>query len=58
MKRFIESFSEKLPEERFEFETHHLLENQVLEFRLLFTSLLFFFSFSVLEGVVPLVLYK
>lgn len=59
MKRFIESFSEKLPEERFEFETHHLLENQVLEFCLLFTSLLFFFFlFSFLEGVVPLVLYK
>lgn len=39
--RFSESISEKLPEERFEFETHHLLENQVLWMRLMFTSLLF-----------------
>lgn len=40
MKRFSGSYSEKLPKERCEFETCHLLGNQGLLFCLMSTSLL------------------
>lgn len=48
------SCSEGLPKERSEFETHHLLENQVQWFCPMFTSLLIPFA----EGLVPLVTDK
>lgn len=54
MKRFEESFSERLPKERVEFETHHLLDNQGLRFCRMFASLII----SFVEGVALRVTYK